>query len=248
MVAKTKKKKPAAGGARVQGDQLKIDLDAVTEVGEVFDFTPFDRSELIGSAADDLESAAIRRAFGRKKEDPTWGIVHEAAVVPEQDHPHYIYTQKIYIGEPLLPFDYAPMNFRGLRGGCVGRDISGHYIGPMFETKRKKRTVVHRANPLAGPCPFPFAKSVAAKFSENRIREINEWVKLWGMWWEDQGQFLPECQKEIRFILDELTRWKSVTLLHWCRPIVPKSKPEERLLCPSTTIIKAVEKLQEDEF
>lgn len=246
MVAKTKKK-PAAI-IPLQGDQLEIDLDAVTEAGQKFDFTPFDQSELIGSAADDLESSAIRKAFGRKKEDPTWGVVHEAAVIPEQDHPQYIYTQRIYIGEPLLPFDYAPMNFRGLRGGCVGRDISGHYIGPMFETKKKKRTIVHRANPLAGPYPFPFAKSVAAEFPKNRIREINEWVKLWEMWWQDQGQYLPECQKEIKFILNELTRWRGVTLLHWCRPIVPKSKSEERLLCPSTTIIKAVEQLQEEEF
>lgn len=245
MVTKTNKK-PAI--VPFQGDQLEIDLDAVTEAGDEFDFTPFDQSELIGSAADDLESPTIRKAFGRKKEDPTWGEAHEAAVIPEQDHPQYIYTQRIYIGEPLLPFDYAPMNHRGLRGGCVGRDISGHYIGPMFETKKGKRSIVHRASPLAGPYPFPFAKSVAAKFPESRVREVNAWVKLWEIWWQDQGQYLPECQAELRFILDELTRWKGVTLLHWCRPIVPKSKSEERLTCPSTTIIKAVEQLQEEEF
>jgi hypothetical protein len=246
VVAKTKTKKGAI--VPFEGDQLEIELDFMTQPGDKFDFGPFAHSELIGSSADDLESSAIRKALGRKKVDPTWGEPHEAAVIPEQDDPDYIHTQRMYIGEPLLPFDYAPMNFRGLRGGCMGRDLSGHYIGPRFEMKKGKRTIVHRASPLAGPYPFPFAKSVAAKFPEERVREINEWVKLWEMWWEDQGRFLPETQKELKYILSELDRWKGLTLLHWCRSIDPKSRAEERLLCPSTTIIKAVEQLQEEEF
>jgi hypothetical protein len=247
MVTKTRKPKKGTI-VPYQGDQLEIDLVSVTEPGENFDFTPYSQSELIGSGADDLESSAIRRAFGRKAEDPTWGPVHEAAVVPEQDNPEYIYTQRIYIGEPLLPFDYAPMNHRGLRGGCMGRDLSGHYIGPKFETRKGKRTIVHRASPLAGPHPFPFAKSTAAKLKEGRVKEINDWVKQWRYWWYEEGKFLPEVESELRYILDELTRWKGLTLLHWCRSITLKSKAEEQLLCPSTTIIEAIEQMQEEEF
>ena len=242
-------KKKAAPIVPYQGDQIEIDFSSCSDRGASFDFSAFNQAELIGSAADDLESSMIRKKLGPKREDPTWGPVDEACVVPEQDHPIYIYTQRIYIGtDPILPMEYPPMNFKGMRGGLMNRSLSGIYIGPSYETKKNKRTLIHKASPLAGPYPFPFVKSVAKPFDQRRCWEINDYVKCWRTWWEDQGKHLPECQKELRILKGQLEMWGSLTLLHWCKPIDPLNEYEKRLLCPSTTIIEAIEELIAEDF
>ncbi|MGL4349290.1 MAG: hypothetical protein ACRCT2_01705, partial [Plesiomonas shigelloides] len=55
-------------------------------------------------------------------------------------------------------------------------------------------------------------------------------------------------QKELHRLVDELSRWRGLTLLHWCKAIDPKNAAEKRAKCPSSTIIKAINLMIEEEF
>ena len=213
-----------------------------------FDFSAYEARELVGSHSDDIEDSQSRKQLGRKGVDPTWGPVHPQCVVPEQNHPAYFYTQRVWTGEePPLPMDYPLMNFKGVRGGLMGRDLSGIYIGPDYRTIKNRRTIVHPGSPLAGPIEFPFGPKRTTKVSQSRRKTLNEYTVAHRKWWLSEGQYDGKCIAELRLIEGEIDRYGGVTLLHWVKPIDPK-EGETGLLCPSTVIIESLAKMMAEDF
>lgn len=218
-----------------KGDQLTFeDFDPKS-----FSYAQYDQSELTGSHSDDFEPAV----FGKKsKVCPSWGDREDCVLPPPTDH--YVHTQVVWVGSfPILPFDYPKWNVRGLRGGCMARDLSGVYVGPAFESKKGGA-----GSPLAGPIEFPWnMASLKKPLTDDRVKAINAYVEDWEDWWSEHWAD-DAVQKELHRLTDELSRWQGLTLLHWCRALDPKNAAEKRAKCPTTTIIKAIELLVEEEF
>lgn len=214
-----------------KGDQLTFQFEYKVPPSEIFDFSNYEADEMVGSQSDQFYTPAELKESDRK-----------AATVKARNDASMWLNHKDYHGYPLLPMDYKGQQiFRGLRGGMARQQNSGYYIGPEF-TDGKFRL---KASPLAGPIEFPFVKK-GAKITRERVGVINAYVKEWERWWDKFGRHDPECIKAINEIADDLDRWKGVTLLHWCRPLEPADELQKRLLCPSTTIIEAVNDLCED--
>lgn len=223
----TKTKARAKKITPFKGDQLSFQFEYKVPKEEIFDFSEYDSSELVGSQADQFYTSAELKESHRKLE--TTKARNEADMW---------LNHKGWHGHPVLPMDYGGQIFRGLRGGMARQQISGFYIGPAFVDGKFRL----KASPLAGPIEFPFAKK-SAKITRERVNAINVYVKEW---WHEWGRQDPKCIKEINVIADELQRWQGVTLLHWGRPLEPADDLQKRLKCPTTAIIEAVNDLCED--
>ena len=219
MTTRTKAKK-TKGIIPYKGDQLEFEF----EDGGKVDLSGYTSDQLTGSHSDQFYPNEIER----QPQNPA--AFNEAAMWGNRDGWH---------GYPLLPMDYSGQIFRGLRGGLV-RQSNGLYIGPTFIDGKFRL----KGSLLAGPIVFPHAKK-NAKLTKVRIGEVNAYVKEWEQWWIEWGSRDPECLKELQAIADERDRWKGVTLIHWCCPMDPADELQKKLLCPSSTIIKAIEDLEE---
>ncbi|MGL4351861.1 MAG: hypothetical protein ACRCT2_15105, partial [Plesiomonas shigelloides] len=110
------------------------------------------------------------------------------------------------------------------------RDLSGVYIGPSFPAKKGGA-----GSPLAGPIEFPYnMASLKKPLTDDRVKIINSYVEEWEDWWSDNWAN-DRIQKELHRLVDELSRWRGLTLLHWCKAIDPKNAAEKRAKCPSST-------------
>lgn len=226
----TKTKARAKKLTPYQGDQLTFQFEYKVPKEEIFDFSNYESSDLIGSQSDQFYTPAEIKESHRGNTE-----------VKARNEADMWLNNKGWHGYPLLPMEYPGQIFRGIRGGMARQQNSGFYIGPAF-TDGKFRL---KASPLTGPIEFPFVKK-GAKITRDRVAVVNTYVKEWEQWWRECGRHDPECLKEVDVIADELERWKGVTLLHWCRPMDPADELQKRLKCPSTTIIEAVNDLCED--